>query len=108
MDEVNAEEGQKISSVEQEVCSTVNDFNVQIKILSATKDAIRLSEMVYSEIVERFKLGRDGVKPLMDAMLDRQEAQNKYIQAMQNYWVTYYKLRRLTLFDFEKGVELGE
>jgi len=41
-------------------------------------------------------------------MLDRQEAQNKYIQAMQNYWVTYYKLRKLTLFDFEKGVELGE
>ena len=108
VDEVNAEEGQKISSVEQDVCSMINDFNVQIKILSAAKEAIHLSEMIYGEMMERFKLGRDGVKPLMDAMLDRQEAQNKYIQAMQNYWVTYYKLRRLTLFDFEKNVELGE
>ena len=38
----------------------------------------------------------------------QQEAQQNYIQAQLNYWADYYKIRKLTLFDFESGFSLSD
>ena len=38
----------------------------------------------------------------------RQEAQRNYISALQQYWENYYKIRRLTLFDFSSGFSLSD
>lgn len=38
----------------------------------------------------------------------QQEAQKNYIQALQNYWLNYYKIRKLTLHDFESGMSLSD
>jgi hypothetical protein len=27
---------------------------------------------------------------------------------LQNYWLNYYKIRKLTLFDFERGLSLSD
>ena len=37
----------------------------------------------------------------------RQEAERNYISALRNYWVSYYKIRKLTLFDFDLGLSLS-
>jgi len=38
----------------------------------------------------------------------QQEAQKNYISALQNYWLNYYKIRKLTLHDFESGLSLSD
>ena len=37
----------------------------------------------------------------------RQEANKNYIEALKNYWLSYYKLRKLTLYDFEMNIPLA-
>ena len=38
----------------------------------------------------------------------QQEAQRNYISALQDYWLNYYKIRKLTLHDFASGFSLSE
>jgi hypothetical protein len=40
--------------------------------------------------------------------MKKQEAQKNYISALQNYWLNYYKIRKLTLHDFESGFSLAD
>ena len=42
------------------------------------------------------------------ALNRQQEAQRNYISALQNYWLNYYKIRRLTLFDFAAKLSLSD
>ena len=42
------------------------------------------------------------------ALNRQQEARKNYIQALQNYWLNYYKIRKLTLHDFETGMSLSD
>ncbi|MBS1320916.1 MAG: TolC family protein, partial [Parabacteroides sp.] len=37
----------------------------------------------------------------------KQEAQRNYISALQNSWLSYFKIRKLTLHDFETGISLA-
>ena len=36
----------------------------------------------------------------------QQEAQTNYISALQLFWEYYYKIRKLTLYDFEHNLPL--
>ena len=38
----------------------------------------------------------------------QQQAQRNFISALQNYWLNYYKIRRLTLFDFATKLSLSD
>jgi outer membrane protein TolC len=49
----------------------------------------------------RYVIGRIGVDNLYLAQNEKDQAVNQYLQAMRNYWAAYYRLRQLTLFDFE-------
>ncbi len=106
--ETQTEANQKVLSVEEDVYSTVNDFNVQQNIVNTAYKAIQLSKMVYSEALERFTLGRDDIKKLIDTFSNCQEAEEKYIEALQNYWLNYYKLCQLTLYDYQKDTPLDD
>jgi outer membrane protein TolC len=37
------------------------------------------------------------------AQNEKNEALNQYVQALRGYWTAHYRLRRLTLYDFESG-----
>jgi hypothetical protein len=40
------------------------------------------------------------------ALNRQQEAQKNYLASLQNYWMNYYKIRKLTLHDFVSGFSL--
>jgi outer membrane protein len=54
----------------------------------------------------RYVIGRIGIDNLYIAQNEKDQAVNQYLQALRAYWVAYYRLRQLTLFDFEQGVAL--
>jgi outer membrane protein TolC len=37
------------------------------------------------------------------AQNEKDQALNQFVQALRGYWQAYYRLRRLTLFDFATG-----
>ena len=94
-------------SLEEDVLMTVNDFNVQQGLIYSAEEALRLANMAYESTKQRFIIGRADINSLTLSLNRQKDAQNNYISALRNYWMSYYKIRKLTLYDFEKGESLS-
>lgn len=88
-------------TVDQDVTMTVNDFATQQRLVSSAIEALDLAELAYSQTRQRFIIGKADINSLTLAHNRQQDASKNYINSLQNYWLSYYKIRRLTLFDFE-------
>ena len=95
-------------SLEEDVLMTVSDFNVQQDLIASAEEALDLAELAYDQTRKRFIIGKADINSLTLALNRQQEAQKNYIQALQNYWLNYYKIRKLTLHDFERGMSLSD
>ena len=51
----------------------------------------------------RYVIGRIDVDQLYLAQNEKDQALLAYVQALRGYWQAHYRLRRVTLYDFEKG-----
>lgn len=98
---------QEALKVEQEIIVTVGDFSVQQDLIQSAEEALRLAKMAYGQTRERFIIGKADINSLTLANNRYQEAQRNYISALRNYWLGYFRIRRLTLYDFEKGQKLS-
>jgi outer membrane protein TolC len=85
---------------------TVNDFNKQQDMIRSAEEALRLANLVYNTTIERFIIGRADINSLTLSLNRQKEAQKNYISSLRNYWLSYYKIRKLTLYDFEKNEKL--
>ena len=97
---------QRETSLEQEVMMTVNDFNMQQDMIRSAEEALKLANMAYNTTRERFIIGRADINSLTLSLNRQKDAQKNYIYSLKNYWMSYYKIRKLTLFDFDRREEL--
>jgi len=51
----------------------------------------------------RYVIGRITIDNLYLAQNEKDQALTQFVQALRGYWQAYYRLRRATLFDFERG-----
>jgi outer membrane protein TolC len=51
---------------------------------------------------ERFVIGKIDIPNLFLAQSEKDNAYRARVQTLSDYWVTYHRLRRLTLFDFAR------
>lgn len=93
--------------VEKEVVMAVNDFNVQQELIASAEYALNLAEKAYSKTMTRFIEGSADMNTLTLASNRKDEANKNYITALENYWLSYYKIRRLALYDFVKGISIS-
>ncbi len=89
--------------LEEDVIMTVGDFSVQQQMIRSAEEAMGLAKVAYEQTQERFVIGKADINSLTLSANRRQEAQRNYISALRNYWQSYFKLRKLTLYDFEKN-----
>lgn len=89
--------------LEEDVIMTVGDFSVQQEMIRSAEEAMELAKVVYEQTQERFIIGKADINSLTLSTNRRQEAQRNYIAALRNYWQSYFKLRKLTLYDFESN-----
>lgn len=97
---------QRVMSLEQEIAMTVNDLNMQHALIQSAAEALNLAEMAYQTTRERFVIGRVDLNSLLLSQNRKNSAQRNYLSALREYWMNYYKLRRLTLFDFGRRQSL--
>ena len=95
-------------SIEEEVIMTVSDFNVQQALVASAEEALDLAILAYNETRQRFIIGKADINSLTLSLNRQKEAQRNYISALQDYWLNYYKIRKLTLHDFASGFSLSE
>ncbi|MDR3262009.1 MAG: TolC family protein [Tannerella sp.] len=94
-------------SIEEDVIMTVGDFNIQQSLIASAEEALDLALLAYAETKQRFMIGKADVNSLTLSRQRQQEAQRNYVIALKNYWLSYYKIRKLTLFDFNTGFSLS-
>ena len=68
--------------------------------LSAKADTVAAKRFEVAK--NRYLIGRIGIDNLYLAQNERDQALRSYIEALRGYWGAYYRLRRLTLYDFEE------
>lgn len=95
-------------ALDEEVIMTVNDFNIQQNMIASAEEALELAVTAYSETRQRFIIGKADINSLTLSHNRQQTAQQNYIVALQNYWLNYYKIRKLTLHDFVTGISLAD
>lgn len=93
--------------IEEDVLMTVRDFNDQQDMIKSAKEALEIADLAYSTTEERFKIGEADINSLTLAQNRQETAKNNYIQTLKDYWDSYYKLRKLTLYDFEMNVPVS-
>jgi outer membrane protein TolC len=94
-------------SLEEDVIMTVGDFNIQQQLVASAEEALDLALMAYSETRQRFMIGKADINSLTLSLQRQQEAQRNHIRSLRNYWLSYRKIRRLSLFDFEMKLPLS-
>ncbi len=104
----NIEAQQKMIELEQDVIITTAELNSRYQLLTSAEQALILANDMYKETRSLFQLGTGTVADLTTAQQKLLNAQNSYIQSMQNYWACYYELRKLTLYDFEFNISLSD
>lgn len=94
-------------SIEEDILMTVSDYEVRKNMISSASEALDLADMAYAQTQQRFIIGKADVNAMTLALNRRQEASKNYISALQNFWLSHYKIRRLTLHDFEMNMSLS-
>lgn len=94
-------------TLEEDVIMTIGDFGVQQNLISSAEEALDIAIMAYNENKQRFMIGKADINSLTLSLNRQQDAQRNYITSLQNYWLSYYKIRKLTLHDFETGISLS-
>lgn len=99
---------QKEIQMEEEVIMTINDFYVQQELISSTEKALNLAERAYDQTRRHFITGKADINSITMAQNRQKEAQRNFIMALKMFWLDYYKIRRLTLFDFVSDLSLSQ
>ena len=68
-------------------------------LISAKSDTI--AQKRYEVARNRYLIGKVDITNLLIAQQDKDAALVAYVRTLQQYWIAYYRLRRLTLYDFE-------
>lgn len=99
--------------VTQEQVNFEREIIIKVQQFDLLRTQVRLAFRTY-EVAEkrleisrqRYRIGKIGVTDLNIAISEEATARRGYINALQQFWLAYYELRRLTLFDFERNQPL--
>lgn len=91
---------------EQEIYTQVKLFEMlrEQTIIAAKSDDI--AQRRYDLSKNRYLIGKISITDLNIAMQEKDEARRSYIAALRDFWVAHYRLRQLTLYDFEEDMPI--
>lgn len=90
----------------QNIFLLVENFNNQAAQLKIAQEADVIAEKRYQTAIQTFMIGKIDILDLNDARNSKDEARQKHITELANYWHYFYNIRSLTLFDYQKNANL--
>jgi outer membrane protein len=92
---------QALTDFEENILLDVEQFNLQNDQVRIAAKSDEVAARRYEVTKQRFLIGRIDVLELNDADTRKDQNRRAYVQAIQNYWMFYYNMRSLTLYDFQ-------
>ena len=100
-------------SVEQDKLTFEQQIFTQVTLLQMLQKQAKLTKLTDGIAASRYQIAQDrfilsdlSVTDLGIAMQEKDRARRDYIIALRDYWQSYYSLRLLTLYDFEKNEKI--
>ena len=87
---------------EQNVMTQVRQFEMLRLQLEITRKSDEVAAERYNVSQNRYLIGKIDITNLNIALNEKDDAKRKYIQALRDFWLAYYNLRMLTLYDFHE------
>ena len=85
---------------EQEIVTQVKQFEVLRKQIEIAKKSDEVARERYLVAQNRYLIGKLDITNLNIALTEKDNAARSYIRSLRDFWVAYFDLRRLTLYDF--------
>jgi outer membrane protein len=86
---------------ERGVIVQVEQFGLLKDQLKTAREADRVAENGYMIALKKFQSGEISITDLNISLSERESAKRDYIISIETYWKSFYRLRILTLYDFE-------
>jgi outer membrane protein TolC len=93
---------------EQDVTFQVERFHLLGKQLALAAKSADIAERRYAVAKNRYIIGKIDITNMLLAQNEKDNAKSNYIQTMSDYWVAYYTLCQLTLYDIEQKRQLQD
>jgi outer membrane protein TolC len=104
-----AEQSRIHTSINSQRFTFTQEVLYQVKRFRQLQDQVALSgkadtvaQRRFDVARERFVIGKIDIPNLFLAQSEKDNAYRARVQTLSDYWVTYYRIRRLTLFDFAR------
>lgn len=110
-----AEANQKMVqyTVTQEAINFDEEVLTQVRQIQMLKDQIKITRVAddiaqrrYEITKQRYNIGKISITDMNIALTEKDEAKARYIQSLEDFWMAYFNLRLLTLYDFERDVQI--
>jgi outer membrane protein TolC len=105
--QVQTDVAQEELSFEQSVQVQAAQLGTLSEQLALTARADSLAQQRYNIAQATYKVGRISLTDLTIASAEKDQARRTYILALRAAWVAHYRLRALTLYDFERQMPLA-
>ena len=105
--QVQADVAQEEASFELSVEVQAAQLGTLAEQLALTARADSLARQRYDIAQATYKVGRISLTDLTIASAEKDQARRTYILALRDAWVAHYRLRALTLYDFERQQPLA-
>jgi outer membrane protein TolC len=86
--------------LEKEVYFEVVQLEQARKQVRIAAKADTVAQRRFEGARQRYSVGNITTSDLFNAQQEKDAARRSYIQALQQFWASYYRLQRLTLYDF--------
>lgn len=90
----------------QQIITQVTLFDMMSNQVILTAEADSIATEKYQIAKDRYVLGNLSVTDLSIAFQERDQSKRDYIYALRDFWNSYYQLRYLSLYDFEKNEKI--
>ncbi|MEX2428798.1 MAG: TolC family protein [Bacteroidales bacterium] len=104
---VMAEMEQEEIDFDENVRITVEEFNMQKRLVERAAKADTLAQMMYDVTQQRYLEGEVDIIKLNSAQNKKNSARNDYFEELERYWDLYYEVRGLTLYDFVRNRDIS-
>lgn len=91
---------QEEQNFEQEIITQVRQLDVLRQQIEISKKSDEVAQKRYEVAQNRYLIGKIDITNLNIALTEKDNARRSYVNALRSFWVAYYDLRRLTLYDF--------
>ena len=104
---VNNSAAQERIDFEREVRLKAIKFNQQKTLVQIAAESDKVAKKTYELTKARFLIGKPiDIRDLNQAQIDMDNFEKAYYSALQTFWQSYFELRQMTLYDFEKSERL--